>query len=80
MFRVRTDEKKLNLIMEMASIVPQWVITDEGKLRQVLINLIGNAVKFTDEGGIAIRVTVLPTHNRKEIPLIRSGRYRTWNF
>ena len=56
MFRVRTDAKKLRFLSEKVGDVPRWVITDEGKLRQVLINILGNAVKFTDEGGIALRL------------------------
>jgi PAS domain S-box-containing protein len=56
MFRVRTDAKNLRFLMEKVGHVPRWVITDEGKLRQVLINLLGNAVKFTEEGGIALRI------------------------
>lgn len=56
MFRVRTEDKKLNLIVEKVGDIPRWVNTDEGKLRQILINLIGNAVKFTEEGGIGFRV------------------------
>ena len=70
MFRVRTDEKKLRLLLEMADDVPQWMIADEGKLRQVLINLIGNAVKFTEEGGIGIRVGIQSDQTQKKSLLI----------
>lgn len=58
MFHIRTDTKGLHFLMEKIGEVPRWVITDEGKLRQVLINLLGNAVKFTQKGGIALRITV----------------------
>jgi len=56
MFRVRTDEKKLSFTVEMIGDVPQFIVTDINKLRQVFINLLGNAVKFTDHGGIGLRV------------------------
>jgi PAS domain S-box-containing protein len=56
MFRIRTDAKKLSFLLEEVGPVPRWAVTDEGKLRQVLINLMGNAVKFTEEGGIALRI------------------------
>jgi len=56
MFHVRTDGKKLRFLSEKVGDVPRWIITDEGKLRQVLINLLGNAVKFTEEGGISLRI------------------------
>ncbi len=56
MFRSRADAKGLQLLEERDASVPRGVATDEGKLRQVFINLLGNAVKFTSEGGIAIRV------------------------
>jgi PAS domain S-box-containing protein len=56
MFRVRTDEKKLRFSMEMIGHVPQYIVTDINKLRQVFINVLGNAVKFTEQGGIRLRV------------------------
>jgi signal transduction histidine kinase/CheY-like chemotaxis protein len=56
MFRLRTDEKSLWFRLERADDVPRHVTTDGGKLRQILINLLGNAVKFTDAGGIALKV------------------------
>ncbi|MFH1080659.1 MAG: PAS domain S-box protein [Pseudomonadota bacterium] len=56
MFRIRTEAKGFRFLVEKVGHVPRWVVTDEGKLRQVLINLLGNAVKFTEEGGIALRL------------------------
>jgi PAS domain S-box-containing protein len=56
MFRVRTDEKKLSFSVEMIGDVPQYIVTDINKLRQVFINVLGNAVKFTEHGGIGLRV------------------------
>ena len=56
MFRVRTDEKKLSFSVDMIGDVPQYIVTDINKLRQIFINVLGNAVKFTEQGGIALRV------------------------
>jgi len=56
MFRVRTDGKGLRFVALRAPDVPRFIIADESKLRQVLINLLGNAVKFTEEGAITLRV------------------------
>jgi light-regulated signal transduction histidine kinase (bacteriophytochrome) len=41
--------------------VPQYISTDEGKLRQILINLLGNAIKFTESGKVTLYVTLEPT-------------------
>lgn len=56
MLQVRAVAKGIQLRVEVAEDVPDFVVTDSGKLRQVLINLIGNAIKFTDEGSVTLRV------------------------
>jgi PAS domain S-box-containing protein len=58
MFRSRADAKGLHILVERDESVPRYVTADEGKLRQVLVNLMGNAVKFTETGGVALRVRV----------------------
>lgn len=56
MLRIKADDKKLQLLIEYAPEVPRYIRTDEVKLRQVLINLINNAIKFTEQGGVSVRV------------------------
>ncbi|MBX3178795.1 MAG: CHASE domain-containing protein [Candidatus Hydrogenedentes bacterium] len=55
MVRSRAEAKGLHIIVERRESVPEYVAADDAKLRQVLINLMGNAVKFTKEGGVALR-------------------------
>ncbi len=55
MIGYRAEKKSLSLVVEISPDVPQHIRTDEIKLRQVLMNLIGNAVKFTEEGTVAVR-------------------------
>lgn len=61
MFQLETQRKALELSVEIDPGVPQQIKTDEQKLRQVLVNLITNAIKFTDTGGIKVRVNVEST-------------------
>ncbi|MEI6606256.1 MAG: PAS domain S-box protein [Verrucomicrobiota bacterium] len=60
MFRIRTDAKGLRLDVTKEQGLPQCCVADKGKLLQVLINLLGNAVKFTNKGEIALRATLEP--------------------
>lgn len=56
LFRMQAKNKGLYLRFERTPDVPKHIMTDSVKLRQVLINIIGNALKFTHEGGIVVKV------------------------
>ena len=56
MLEFKADAKNLQLLFDRHQNLPQYVRTDERKLRQVLINLLNNAIKFTEEGGVTLRV------------------------
>ena len=60
MFRFRAQQKDLAFLYESLSPLPKAVRGDEQKLRQILINLLGNAVKFTEIGGVAFKVGCVP--------------------
>jgi len=51
----RADEKGLELVCRVAAEVPEVLVGDPGRLRQIVLNLVGNAVKFTDAGEIVVR-------------------------
>ncbi|MDX1946446.1 MAG: response regulator [Pirellulaceae bacterium] len=55
---IKAHEKKLELALDIAPDVPDWLIGDPGRLRQVVINLVNNAIKFTHKGEIVVDVTV----------------------
>ena len=57
MVAVRAHEKGLALVCEIAPNVPTDLVGDPTRLRQVLLNLIGNAIKFTESGEVSLRVT-----------------------
>ncbi|MET0014904.1 MAG: two-component regulator propeller domain-containing protein [Sedimenticola sp.] len=60
MFEVRAEQAGLRFDVELKSCLTRYLKADAGKLRQILINLLGNAVKFTRRGYFALRVTTLP--------------------
>ncbi|WP_293337466.1 response regulator [Microcoleus sp. CAWBG58] len=59
MFQMRAKNQEVQLLFQRANDVAQYVRTDDVKLRQVLINILSNAIKFTEQGSIVLRVSQL---------------------
>jgi PAS domain S-box-containing protein len=75
MFRIQAGEKGLELQFTIDAAVPRYIQGDEGKLRQVLINLLGNAIKFTQCGQVHLAVKpaveVVPLTHAVSAPVVR---------
>jgi signal transduction histidine kinase/DNA-binding response OmpR family regulator len=56
---LRASERDIELIYSLEPDVPRWIVGDATRLRQILVNLLGNAVKFTEQGEVAVSATVL---------------------
>lgn len=68
MFELKAEEAKLAFTVELGENLPETICIDEKCLRQVLINLLGNAFKFTQDGGVTLRVgAIAPQKIRFEI-------------
>ena len=76
---LRADEKGLELLCEVAPEVPEMVRGDSTRLRQIVVNLVGNAIKFTDKGEIAVKVASrVQGRPRLCLPLYGGG-HRNWH-
>ncbi len=74
LLRMRAAERGIDFSLTVESGVPAQITSDPVRIRQVLINLVGNAIKFTDEGSVALRVS--PTERDGE-PFIAFAVYDT---
>ena len=74
MFRLRADEKGVTLLADVDPSIPEIILGDQMKLRQILVNLIGNAIKFTDKG------EVRSFSPRSGPPSRRRAPNRRWSF
>ena len=69
--RVRSDQKRIDFIYHPESNLPTGIETDEKRLRQVLLNLLGNAIKFTDSGSVTLKIEVKEPNLDILIPRIK---------
>jgi signal transduction histidine kinase/DNA-binding response OmpR family regulator/HPt (histidine-containing phosphotransfer) domain-containing protein len=60
---VRADQKALELLVEVDSAVPSTLVGDPLRLRQILVNLVGNAIKFTEKGHVLVAIRREPDHD-----------------
>lgn len=61
--QVKAEQKNVELLLELSPQLPSSVLLDEKRLRQILLNLLGNAVKFTDAGHVRLRIQATPQSN-----------------
>lgn len=59
LFQVRAQQKKISFIYEPLSLLPKGIRADEKRLRQILINLLNNGIKFTAQGGVVFKIEVI---------------------
>jgi signal transduction histidine kinase/DNA-binding response OmpR family regulator len=70
MMRIRAEEKALQLLTDQTSKFPRHIVGDEARLRQILINLMGNAIKYTQQGEVTLRLSTVSnkfSHLRIEV-------------
>ncbi|MGI2903255.1 ATP-binding protein [Tolypothrix sp. VBCCA 56010] len=60
--RIRADQKNIDFVYDPDPQLPEGIFADEKRLRQVLLNLLGNAIKFTEFGSVTLKVAVVENH------------------
>jgi signal transduction histidine kinase/DNA-binding NarL/FixJ family response regulator len=71
--RIRADQKNIDFVYDPDPQLPEGIFADEKRLRQVLLNLVGNAIKFTDKGSVTLKVAVVENHPN---PSTRSFKFQ----
>jgi len=67
--KVKAEEKNIDLKLEVESDLPAHIISDPGRLRQIVTNLIGNAIKFTEKGGVTVKLNCTTDSNDPQMQI-----------
>ncbi len=67
LLKLKADEKRLDFTCHLSPYLPQNVVGDPTRLKQILVNLIGNAIKFTDKGFVRLNISVIDEINDRYI-------------
>ncbi len=70
-FRLKTSQKCIDFVTKIDPQLPQSLVLDQTRLRQILFNLVGNAVKFTEDGFVKVSVVCTGTHPSKNLVSLR---------
>jgi signal transduction histidine kinase/CheY-like chemotaxis protein len=70
LLRQRAEANGLTLDLELAEQLPKAIVADERKLRQVVLNLVGNAIKFTSKGGVTLALTSRSSQEAERVTLV----------
>ncbi len=65
LFKTKVQEKNLELVPEYGKNIPEVLVGDPMRLRQIILNLVGNAIKFTAQGKVVVRIRMLKEHAKK---------------
>lgn len=71
LLRLKAQENDTLLVVNFVSLLPEKILSDPNRLRQILINIVGNAIKFTNQGQVSVRVSLMQPENKKNSPLIK---------
>ncbi len=70
LMRPQAEAKDLTLLLDIAEDVPDEVFGDDGRLRQILVNVMGNAIKFTDAGSVSVSLATYEAHEGRGLEVL----------